>query len=178
MPGCTRSATSNTTRPRRLLAAGHRHFRPGIRRHARHRSRPRPSFARYVCELRFHLRLSGRGTRSDGRPGHFDALPAHHCLRLYHRHENQGWLRQAARFRTGVHHGLPGVHRGRRHHAGDSSDRSDPALYGGRRLQSDRQLYSRDPAHHHLELGQCARAGADLGYVPVRGFGRAAQQGT
>ena len=56
----------------------------------------------------------------------------------------------------------------RRHHAGDSSDRSDPALYGGRRLQSDRQLYSRDPAHHHLELGQCARAGADLGYVPVR----------
>lgn len=113
-----------------------------------------------------------------GVPGHFDALPAHHCLRLYHRHENQGWLRQAARFRTGVHHGLPSVHRGRRHHAGDSSDRSDPALYGGRRLQSDRQLYSRDPAHHHLELGQCARAGADLGYVPVRGFGRAAQQGT
>ncbi len=95
-----------------------------------------------------------------------------------HRHENQGWLRQAARFRTGVHHGLPGVHRGRRHHAGDSSDRSDPALYGGRWLQSDRQLYSRDPAHHHLEFGQCARAGADLGYVPVRGFGRAAQQGT
>ena len=55
---------------------------------------------------------------------------------------------------------------------------SDPALYGGRWLQSDRQLYSRDPAHHHLEFGQCARAGADLGYVPVRGFGRAAQQGT
>ena len=40
------------------------------------------------------------------------------------------------------------------------------------------ELYSRDPAHHHLEFGQCARAGADLGYVPVRGFGRAAQQGT
>lgn len=39
--------------------------------HARHRSRPRPSFARYVCELRFHLRLSGRGTRSDGRPWPF-----------------------------------------------------------------------------------------------------------
>ena len=109
-------------------------------------------------ELRFHLRLPGRGARPGGRPGHSDALPAHHRLRLHRRHENQGRFRQAARFRTGVHHGLPGVHRGRRHHAGDSADRPDPALYGGRRLQSDRQLHSRGAAHRHLEFGERSRS--------------------
>ena len=65
---------------RRLVAAGHRHFRPGLRRHDRHRPGSRASVAHHVRELRLHLRRSGRGAgldRSDG-VGHSDAVPADH----------------------------------------------------------------------------------------------------
>ena len=144
--------------PRRLLAAGHRHFRPGIRRHDRYRSGPGTSISGHLRQLRFHLRLPRRGARPGGRHGYSDALPDHHRFRLHRRYENQGRFRQAACFRTGVHHGFPGIHRGRRHHARHSAYRPDPAIYGSRRFQSYRQLHSCGVAYRHFQFGEPAGA--------------------
>ena len=110
---------------RRLIPARHRHFRLGFRRSDGHRPRSGPPVDHPDRKFRLHLRGIGRGAGIDRPDGHSHAVSADHRSRHDHRDENQGRLRQAACVRLGVHHGLPGVHRGRRYHAGHSADRSD-----------------------------------------------------
>ena len=89
--------------------------------------------------------------------GHSDALSAHHRRRDDHCDENQGWVRQASRIGPRVHHGLPGVHRGGRHHVSHPTYGFDSSVHGRRRILTHSELHVGSTPSGDFQLGEQTR---------------------
>lgn len=108
-------------------------------------------------QLRLHLRGTWRRAGPHRSDGHSDALSAHHRRRDDHCDENQGWVRQASRIGPRVHHGLPGVHRGGRHHVSHPAYGFDSSVHGRRRILTHSELHVGSTPSGDFQLGEQTR---------------------